>query len=85
MNVARAHVDDEREAARRPCRVPSSATLGMSAGGRLSITKNPRSSSTSAAAERPAPDMPVMIVTSSVCRVIVVVRPSAAARRGSCA
>src|SRR5687767_11248645 len=43
---------------------PSSATLAISAGGRLSMTKNPRSSSTSAAADRPAPDMPVMIVTS---------------------
>ena len=41
-----------------------SATFGMSAGGRLSMTKNPRSSSTSAAADRPAPDMPVTTVTS---------------------
>src|SRR3954468_10710944 len=43
----------------------SSATLVMSAGGRLSITKKPRSSRTRAASERPAPDMPLMIVTSS--------------------
>src|SRR5690349_1997190 len=37
----------------------------MSIGGRLSITKKPRSSSTCAASDLPAPDMPVMIVTSS--------------------
>ena len=55
---------------------PSSATLAMSAGGRLSITKKPRSSSTSAAAERPAPDMPVMMVTSRVTRDV---HPGAAA------
>src|SRR4051812_818461 len=52
-----------RRGSSRPC--ARSTTFGMSAGGRLSITKNPRSSNTSAALDRPAPDIPVMIVTSS--------------------
>src|SRR5207302_6077242 len=37
----------------------------MSSGGRLSITKKPRSSSTLAASDRPAPESPVTIVMSS--------------------
>ena len=65
-----------RSARRRParsasasrCPRASSATLPMSIGGRLSMTKKPRSSSTCAASDRPAPDMPVMIVTSRPCR-----------------
>ena len=42
----------------------SSATLGMSSDGRLSITNQPRSSRASAACDRPAPDSPVMITNS---------------------
>ena len=42
----------------------SSATLGMSAGGRLSMTNQPRSSRLSAACERPAPDRPVITTNS---------------------
>ena len=42
----------------------SSTTLGMSSEGRLSMTNQPRSSSASAACERPAPDNPVMITNS---------------------
>src|SRR2546421_8474534 len=37
----------------------------MSSGGRLSMTKTPRSSSTLAVSDRPAPDSPVTIVLSS--------------------
>ena len=58
----------------------SSATLPMSIGGRLSITKKPRSSSTCAASERPAPDMPVMIVTSSGGSAVLMRRPSSRSR-----
>src|SRR4051794_10265457 len=39
--------------------------------GRLSMTKQPRSSSTSAAADRPAPDIPVMTMRSSGSRFTV--------------
>ena len=49
----------------------SSATFGISCVGRLSITNQPRSSSASAAVDRPAPDSPVMTtnsVTASVAR-----------------
>jgi hypothetical protein len=42
----------------------SSATLGMSWGGRLSMTNHPRSSRWSAARDRPAPDSPVMTMNS---------------------
>ncbi len=42
-----------------PGRPPSSATLVIRAGGRLSMTNQPRSSRVAAAVERPAPDMPV--------------------------
>ena len=42
----------------------SSAIFSISAGGRLSTTKYPRSSRHLAASERPAPDSPVMMVKS---------------------
>ena len=42
----------------------SSTTFGMSSVGRLSMTNQPRSSRSSAAWERPAPDNPVMITNS---------------------
>ena len=38
--------------------------VGSSAGGRLSTTNQPRSSSDLAAVDRPAPDMPVMMTMS---------------------
>src|SRR5919197_1080455 len=44
----------------------SSAIFRMSAGGRLSTTKYPRSSNDFAASDRPAPDWPVMMVKSTV-------------------
>ena len=47
-----------------PAAVASSAIFPMSAGGRLSTTKYPRSSKLFAASDRPAPDRPVMMVTS---------------------
>src|SRR2546421_8714380 len=40
--------------------------VGSSAGGRLSTTNQPRSSSDLAAVDRPAPDMPVMMTMSGV-------------------
>src|SRR5436305_3809555 len=43
-----------------------SATLPMSAGGRLSMTNHPRSSNVLAAFERPAPDSPVISRNSVV-------------------
>src|SRR5689334_6905398 len=45
----------------------SSDTFGIRLGGRLSITKNPRSSRMSAAWERPAPDSPVITTKSLTC------------------
>ena len=47
-----------------PGAVASSATLPMREVGRLSMTNQPRSSSTPAAVERPAPDIPVMTTKS---------------------
>ena len=43
----------------------SSTTFSTSDAGRLSTAYQPRSSSTSAAAERPAPDMPVISTISA--------------------
>ncbi len=42
----------------------SSTNFGMSSGGRLSMTNHPRSSRSSAACDRPAPDKPVMMTNS---------------------
>ena len=84
--VAGAHVDDER-VARSASRCPraSSATLPISIGGRLSMTKKPRSSSTCAASERPAPDMPGddRDVESGRCMVVIVRSWSRARGRGA--
>src|SRR5947208_16776931 len=44
----------------------SSAILPISAGGRLSTTKYPRSSRHFAASDRPAPDRPVITVKSTI-------------------
>ena len=45
-----------------------SSIVGSSAGGRLSTTNQPRSSSDLAAVDRPAPDMPVMMTMSGAPR-----------------
>ena len=45
-------------------RAPRSTIVVMSAGGRLSTTNQPRSSSTFAAVLRPAPDRPLIRATS---------------------
>src|SRR5437879_33541 len=49
-----------------PAPPPSSAILPISAGGRLSTTKYPRSSRHFAASDRPAPDRPVITVKSTI-------------------
>src|SRR6266508_1477302 len=49
-----------------PAPPPSSAIFPISAGGRLSTTKYPRSSRHFAASERPAPDRPVITVKSTI-------------------
>ena len=54
-----------RPATRRSAR---SSMVGSSAGGRLSTTNQPRSSSDLAAVDRPAPDMPVMMTMSGAVR-----------------
>ena len=60
-NDPAAHVDDDRDpAAGRPgTRRPAGPCRAAAAGGRLSTTNQPRSSSSLAAVLRPAPDMPV--------------------------
>lgn len=47
-------------------RAPSSTIVGISAGGRLSTTNQPRSSRHLAAVLRPAPDIPEMITSSGM-------------------
>ncbi len=47
-----------------PGELASSDTLGISSGGRLSMTNQPRSSRMSAACDRPAPDNPVITMNS---------------------
>lgn len=50
-----------------PCeRAPSSTMVGISAGGRLSTTNQPRSSRHLAAVLRPAPDIPEMMTSSGM-------------------
>ena len=65
--------------------LPSSTTLSSSSSGRLSTTNQPRSSRSSAACDRPAPDSPVITSTSvtshRTCRPPP--RPSVHATRGS--
>src|SRR6516165_3600029 len=53
-----------------------SSMVGSSAGGRLSTTNQPRSSSDLAAVDRPAPDRPVMITMSAASSAVLIVLSS---------